>query len=98
MKPVLIARVAPWLAVAAILSFWPASWSQDKGKVKEKDQDKDTSPMRGSLVEDRAARKLLEAGDARLEAGEPGKAVEVWQSVIERYPRSKVRYEAHMRL
>lgn len=53
---------------------------------------------RGSLVEDTAARKLLEAGDARLEADEPTKAVEVWQSVIERYPRSKIRFVAHMRL
>jgi TolA-binding protein len=56
------------------------------------------APERGSLLEDRAARKLLEAGDARLEAGEPAKAVEVWQSVIERYPRSRVRFDAHMRL
>lgn len=56
------------------------------------------SPVRGSLVEDRAARKLLEAGDARLEADEPAKAVEIWQSVIERYPRSRVRFDAHMRL
>lgn len=53
---------------------------------------------RGSLVEDRAAKKLLEAGDARVEAQEFTKAVEIWQSVIERYPRSKVRFEAHMRL
>lgn len=53
---------------------------------------------RGSIVEDRAARKQLEAGDARIEAGEPGKAIEVWQSVIERYPRSRVRFEAHLRL
>jgi TolA-binding protein len=58
----------------------------------------DKGPERGSLVEDRAARKLLEAGDARLEANEPAKAVEVWQSVIERYPRSRVRYDAHLRL
>jgi len=56
------------------------------------------SRQRGSLVEDRAAKKLVEAGDARLEAGELKKAVEVWQSVIERYPRSRLRYEAHMRL
>lgn len=55
-------------------------------------------PVKGSLVEDRAARKLVEAGDGRFEADEFNKAVEVWQSVIERYPRSKVRYEAHMRL
>lgn len=53
---------------------------------------------RGSLVEDRTARKLLEAGDARLEAGEPAKAVEVWQSVVERYPRSRVRFDAHLKL
>lgn len=52
----------------------------------------------GSIVEDRAARKLIEAGDARLEADEEDKAVEIWRSVIERYPRSKVRYDAHMRL
>jgi len=55
-------------------------------------------PVRGSIVEDRAARKLLEAGDARFDSDEFTKAVEVWQSVIERYPRSKVRLEAHMRL
>src|SRR5687768_8974068 len=56
------------------------------------------SPARGSLVEDRAARKLVEAGDSRFDADEFNKAVEVWQSVIERYPRSRVRFEAHMRL
>src|SRR5687768_8473242 len=56
------------------------------------------APARGSLVEDRAARKLIEAGDARLESDEAVKAVEIWQSVIERYPRSRVRFEAHMRL
>lgn len=53
---------------------------------------------RSSIVEDRAAAKLVEAGDARQEANEPQKAVEVWQSVIERYPRSKVRFLAHIRL
>ncbi len=53
---------------------------------------------RGSLMEDRAARKLLEAGDTRIEADETEKALEIWRSVIERYPRSKVRYDAHMRL
>ena len=54
--------------------------------------------LRGSLVEDRAARKLLEAGSARYDADEVGKAVEIWQSVIERYPRSRVRFAAHMLL
>ncbi len=35
-------------------------------------------PLRGSIIEDRAARKLMEAGDARYEADEAGKAVEIW--------------------
>lgn len=55
-------------------------------------------PARGSLVEDRAAKKLVAAGDARFDAEELTKAVEIWQSVIERYPRSKLRFDAHMRL
>ena len=55
-------------------------------------------PARASLVEDRAAKKLVAAGDARFDAEELAKAVEIWQSVIERYPRSKVRFDAHMRL
>lgn len=54
--------------------------------------------MRGSIVEDRAAQKLIEAGDARFDADEFTKALEVWESVIERYPRSKMRFTAHMRL
>ena len=53
---------------------------------------------RGSIVEDRAARKLLQAGDARVEVGENEKALEIWESVIERYPRSPIRFEAHIRL
>lgn len=53
---------------------------------------------RGSIIEDRAARKLLQAGDVRMELGETGKAVEVWESVIDRYPRSRIRFEAHLRV
>lgn len=95
MKKFLVSRVAPWLAAAAALFAVSLTWSADDDKKGEKG---DKAPMRGSLVEDRTARKLLEAGDARLEANEQTKAVEVWQSVIERYPRSRVRFEAHMRL
>ena len=53
---------------------------------------------RGSIIEDRAARKLLQAGDARLEVGENEKALEIWEAVVERYPRSQIRFEAHLRL
>ena len=88
------------LAVGVSLGFLLAlvvgeATSQDATKQATKGK---KSRGRGSLVEDRAAKKLVEAGDARLDAGELKKAVEVWQSVIERYPRSRLRYEAHMRL
>jgi tetratricopeptide (TPR) repeat protein len=54
--------------------------------------------LRGSLIEDRAARKLIEAGETRYDAGEKDKSIEIWKSVLERYPRSKHRFTAHMRL
>ncbi|MGI9240592.1 MAG: tetratricopeptide repeat protein, partial [Verrucomicrobiales bacterium] len=38
------------------------------------------------------------AGDLRYEADEVDKAIEIWQSVIERYPRSRHRFDAHLRL
>jgi len=53
---------------------------------------------RATIVEDRAAKKLLEAGDARLVADEADKAVEIWESVLERYPASRHRFEARARL
>lgn len=71
------------------------------GSVRSQDAEtkpKGPSQSQGSIIEDRSARKLLEAGDSRLAADETAKAVEIWQSVVERYPRSKVRYEAHIRL
>ena len=55
-------------------------------------------PVRGSIIEDRAARKLNEAGELRYDAGEHEKAIELWRSVIERYPRSKARFQAHLKL
>ena len=55
-------------------------------------------PVRGSIIEDRAARALNEAGELRYDAGEQEKAIELWRSVIERYPRSKARFQAHLKL
>ncbi len=55
-------------------------------------------PVRGSVVEDRAARKLIDAGNLRYEAGEIVKAIDIWNSVLERYPRSRVRFQAHLKL
>ncbi len=60
--------------------------------------DPGAAAVRGSIVEDRAAKKLIEAGDARLDANEATKAVEIWKSVIERYPRSRLRFDAHLKL
>ena len=89
-RPIAFVMFAAGIASLAMLAR-----AQEPPKDKK---DKTVSGERGSLVEDRTARKLLEAGDARLEAGEAAKAIEVWQSVIERYPRSKVRFDAHLKL
>jgi len=78
--------------IAACLATGSVRSQDDAGKGKG------PAASQGSIIEDRSARKLLEAGDSRLAADETAKAVEIWQSVIERYPRSKVRYEAHIRL
>ena len=79
------------LLVLAILVLPAVAHSQDPPPA-------EPAPVRGSIVEDRAAKKLLEAGDARLDADEAAKAVEIWKSVIERYPRSKHRFDAHLKL
>ena len=43
-------------------------------------QKEDAKPLlRGSLVEDRAARKLIEAGETRYDAGEKDKSIEIWK-------------------
>jgi len=68
------------------------------GQADERETKPKPSFARGSIVEDRAARRLMEAGDLRIEAGETDKGLELWRSVIERYPRSKVRFDAHMKL
>src|SRR5436190_8319527 len=80
------------LATLPLVSIAQEAIAQEKGA------DDKGAPVRGSIVEDRAAKQLLEAGDARLDADEATKAVEIWKSVIERYPRSKHRFEAHLRL
>src|SRR5687768_10741837 len=88
------------LLAAGVASLALLAQAQEpKGKKGKTDKsDMGDKGERGSLVEDRTARKLIEAGDARLEGGEAAKAVEVWQSVIERYPRSRVRFDAHLKL
>lgn len=78
----------------AALAVWAGHATAQEAAV----ESEPLAGARGSLVEDRAATKLLEAGDARYAADETAKALEIWQSVIERFPRSKVRFAAHMRL
>jgi TolA-binding protein len=83
------------LACTVCLGFGAVVFAQPAAK--DKAAPPSTAP-KGSVVEDQAAKKLIEAGDARHEADEFAKAVDIWQSVIERYPRSRHRYTAHMKL
>ncbi len=82
-----------WATWALFVSILPASQAQEVEPSAAP-----ATGMRGSLVEDRAARQLIEAGEARMDANETEKALEIWKSVIERYPRSRVRFAAHMKL
>ncbi|MEE3372269.1 MAG: tetratricopeptide repeat protein [Planctomycetota bacterium] len=79
------------LAASALLAALPCVVAGQEAVAKR-------APVRGSIVEDRAAKKLIEAGESRFEAEEISKALEIWKSVIERYPRSRFRYQAHMKL
>jgi TolA-binding protein len=94
-------RRLPCLAALCCLAFAPAGVmlaQAPPAAPAEGAPDAADGAVRGSIVEDRAAKKLLEAGDARLDADEGSKAIEIWKSVIERYPRSKHRFEAHLKL
>ncbi|MAQ89234.1 MAG: hypothetical protein CMM03_05215 [Rhodopirellula sp.] len=82
-----------WATWALFVSILPVSQAQEVEPAAAP-----ATGMRGSLVEDRAARQLIEAGEARMDANETEKALEIWKSVIERYPRSRVRFAAHMKL
>jgi tetratricopeptide (TPR) repeat protein len=85
------------LSFSVLLAFsaWQRTTAQPPAEI---ETDSPDSALRGSIVEDRAARKLIEAGEARFDADEIPKALEIWRSVIERYPRSRVRFTAHMKL
>lgn len=85
------------LLAAPVSFFLPVAAQEAKPDAKA-ETDAGGPAARGSIVEDRAAKKLIEAGDARLEADEASKAIEIWKSVIERYPKSRLRFDAHMRL
>ncbi|MEX2214228.1 MAG: tetratricopeptide repeat protein [Phycisphaeraceae bacterium] len=84
--------------VAAILLTSSFAFAQPAKKADAKAAPGAAAAPRGSIVEDQAARKLIEAGETRYDADEFQKAVDIWQSTIERYPRSKYRYLAHMKL
>jgi TolA-binding protein len=91
---------APLVAILTSFVAWEDASGQPAataGAAKDS-ADGESGPARGSIVEDRAAKKLIEAGDARLEAEEVSKALEIWKSVIERYPKSRLRFDAHLRL
>ncbi|HEX5106202.1 MAG TPA: tetratricopeptide repeat protein [Pirellulaceae bacterium] len=90
-------HLLPLVALVSVSVVFPLIAAAQQPEAAPAD-DPAAGAVRGSIVEDRAAKKLLEAGDARLEADEGTKALEIWKSVIERYPRSKYRFDAHLRL
>jgi tetratricopeptide (TPR) repeat protein len=51
-----------------------------------------------SVIEDRKAKQMIEAGDARYDANEIEPAIELYKAAIDRYPASKWRYLAHLKI
>ncbi len=51
-----------------------------------------------SLVDDKKAKALLDAGDARFDAGELQAAMDLYKSVIDRYPVSRWRFLARLKM
>lgn len=51
-----------------------------------------------SLVDDKKAKALLDAGDARLDAGELTAAIDLYKAVLDRYPVSRWRFLARLRM
>lgn len=48
--------------------------------------------------EDKAAERLLERGELRLKAGQKKEAIAIYKSVVDRYPKSKFKYKALIKL
>jgi len=51
-----------------------------------------------SLVDDKKAKALLDAGDARFEAGELQAALDLYKAVLDRYPVSRWRFVARLKM
>ena len=74
-------------AVGLVLALWSQSPS--------------TAQVAGgavSLVDDKKAKALLDAGDARFEAGELSAALDLYKAVLDRYPVSRWRFLARLKM
>jgi tetratricopeptide (TPR) repeat protein len=69
-----------------------------KSGAKTADVRPSTAPTAASLIEDREAKKLLAAADSRMQLDQVREGLLLYQQIIERYPRSAVRFDAFMRL
>lgn len=51
-----------------------------------------------SLIDDKKAHALIEAGDARLEVGELTAAIDLYKATLDRYPTSRWRFLARLKI
>ena len=75
-------------ACALTLSGTPCAFAQAAG----------TPPPATSLVDDKKAKALLDAGDARLEAGELPAAMDLYKAMLDRYPVSRWRFLVRLKM
>ena len=56
------------------------------------------APSGASIIDDKKARALIDAGDARLEVGELTAALDLYKAMLDRYPASRWRFLARLKL
>jgi TolA-binding protein len=78
------------------LALWGAVWLSPDATAQERTvrQDRTTRESKG----DYAAYKLLQRAGELLDAGEKDRGVKMFETVIEQYPRSPIRFQAYLAL
>jgi TolA-binding protein len=80
-------RFRPTLFASVILTAWIATVGHSA-----------EAPAAANLIDDKKAKALIEAGDARFDAAELQAAMDLYKAVIDRYPASRWRFLARLKM
>jgi TolA-binding protein len=84
----LLSKVVPTLLLCLCTELAPEARAQAPAPA----------PAAANLVDDKKAKALIDAGDARFEAGELQAAMDLYKAVIDRYPASRWRFVSRLKM